>query len=521
MTITQLLDLPNEIFPFIFQYLKSTNLIQTFSNVKSLRIQALIQSFLSHLDISQETDQWIQTYLPILINQQNIVALRLQDKHIKFISKDLLLSKIHSIHVFSSDWNTDLLKEGLDHFRQRLKQLSITFTCSHGKGDIGSYLFKFDSQLEHLNIIGRFLFFNKHEINTCTQLTHLSIELEGMHSVFILIKHLPNLQQLKVKFRMEERIIQPTSYAENVTLCKTLHRVTFTGCTKYFEHVEHFFTIFGSTIKCLTIHIDLMYYIVDGKRLEQELLSKMPCLSLLDLIIHSIMTHCNPIEIETFQNSSWQNFNPIVYWNDIHAHQHTIFTLPYRSSRFEHLSNDFISSCISNRTVSLCFERVRILSLISTTPLRLEIFEFIEQAFPNIETLELKNPVKLSRFQHENKRTRHTCPMSDVFISNNNLQLPSITKFCFLLQSQYDDYQIFRRFLHLLPSLVSLQMFIGRPLFHEILIHENEDNFIRSALNRIKILQMVRFYDEKNVLSNEEMKILFPNAQIIFGHDDR
>ncbi|CAF2799969.1 unnamed protein product [Rotaria sp. Silwood2] len=520
MTKTQLLDLPNELFPFIFQYLNSKNLMQAFSNVESLRIQTLIQPFLSHLDISQETDQWIQTYLPVLFNQQNIVAVRLQDKHINFIMKNLLLSKIQSMHIFSSDWSTDLLKEALNHFRQYLKQLSITFTCPHGKGDIASHLFQFDSQLEYLNITGRFLFFDNNEINACTRLTHLVIELEGMHRVFILIKHLPKLRQLKVKFRIEERMIQPTSYVENVTLCKTLHRVTFTGCTKYFEHLEHFVATFGLTIKCFTININLMYYIVDGKRLEQELLKKMPCLSSFNLIIHSIMTHCDPIDIKTFQNSSWQNYNPIVYWNDIRAHQHTIFTLPYRSSQFKHLSNDFISSCISNRAVSLCFERVRILSLISTTPLTLEIFEFMEKAFPNVKTLELMNPIKLSGYQHEHKRNKNTFHMSDVFLLNNSLQLPSITKFCFLLQSQYDDYKIFRRFLYLLPSLVYLKMFIGRSLFREILIHENEDNFIRSALNRIKILQMVRFYDDKNVLSNEEMHTLFPNAQILFDYDD-
>jgi hypothetical protein len=31
---------------------------------------------------------------------------------------------------------------------------------------------------------------------------------------------------------------------------------------------------------------------------------------------------------------------------------------------------------------------------------------------------------------------------------------------------------------------------------------------------------MVRFYDEKNVLSNEEIHCLFPNAQILFDYDD-
>jgi hypothetical protein len=198
MIKTQLLDLPNELFPFIFQYLKSANLVQIFFEVQSLRIQALIQSFLLHLDISQETDQWIQTYLPDLFMQLNLIAIRLQDKHINFILKYFLSTDIQSMHILSSDWTTDILKEGIDYFRQRLKRLSVTFTCPHGKGDIASHLFQSDSQLEYLSVTGRFLYFDNHEINTCTLLTYLSIELEGVHKVFTLIEHLPRLQELMV-----------------------------------------------------------------------------------------------------------------------------------------------------------------------------------------------------------------------------------------------------------------------------------------------------------------------------------
>ena len=200
MKQTRLLDLPNELFLFIFQHIKSADLVQAFFNIQSTRIQALIQPFIAHLDISEETDSWLETYLPDLLTGENIVALRLQDKHIVFVSKYLLLTNIQSMHVVSSDWTTDRLKQGIDHLRQRLKQLSITFTYSHGKGDIACHLFQSDSQLEYLNITGRFLYYDNHEINICTQLTYLSIELEGMYRVFILIEHLPNLQELKVNW---------------------------------------------------------------------------------------------------------------------------------------------------------------------------------------------------------------------------------------------------------------------------------------------------------------------------------
>jgi len=128
-------------------------------------------------------------------------------------------------------------------------------------------------------------------------------------------------------------MVQPTSNVEGLSSYNTLQRVTFTGCTKYFDHLETFFATFGSTIQYLTINIDLMYYTVDGKRLEHGLLNKMPCLSSLDLIIHSTAVYCDPIDIKTFQSLIWHKFNPVVYWNDIHAHQQTIFTVPYKSDR--------------------------------------------------------------------------------------------------------------------------------------------------------------------------------------------
>jgi hypothetical protein len=144
----------------------------------------------------------------------------------------------------------------------------------------------------------------------------------------------------------------------------------------------------------------------------------------------------------------------------------------------------------------------------------------IEKVFPNTKILEITNPVKLPGHEQENEHNRNTSYMSDTLLSNISLQLPSITKFCLLLSSQPDDYKMFRRFLHLLPSVVSLQMYIGRSLFRDVLAYEHEDDLVKNALARIKLLQMVRFYDEKNVLSDEEIHCLFPNAQILFDYDN-
>ena len=79
--------------------------------------------------------------------------------------------------------------------------------------------------------------------------------------------------------------------------------------------------------------IDYRYDTLDGRQLEHALLDNMPRLSSLDLIIFSPMASPVPIEIETFQTCMWQQFNPIAYWNDDRAQQHTTFTLPYKSDR--------------------------------------------------------------------------------------------------------------------------------------------------------------------------------------------
>jgi hypothetical protein len=143
---------------------------------------------------------------------------------------------------------------------------------------------------------------------------------------------------LQVKFRTEERLVLPKFNVDRSTLSNTLERVTFTGCSKYFDHMEHFFATVGATIQCLVINLDLIYYTVDGKRLEHSLLEKMPRLSSLDLILHSTAVYCDPVAIKTFQTSAWQKFNSVLCWNDTRAHQHTIFTLPYKSDRVRWIS---------------------------------------------------------------------------------------------------------------------------------------------------------------------------------------
>ena len=75
---------------------------------------------------------------------------------------------------------------------------------------------------------------------------------------------------------------------------------------------------------------------VDGTRLERNLLEKMPRLTSFNLNIFSTFSEEDSVQIETFQSPAWDRLNPVVYWYDIHAQQHTLFTLPYQSDRVCH-----------------------------------------------------------------------------------------------------------------------------------------------------------------------------------------
>src|SRR5271163_136873 len=115
---TLLLDLPNELFPFIFQYLCSIDILKAFYDIQSHRLQALIQPFITRLDISQESNEWVQVHLSNLFTNHNIIALRLQMKHLAFISEYLLSTNIQSIQVINWDFDFDFSEQVVSRLRQ-------------------------------------------------------------------------------------------------------------------------------------------------------------------------------------------------------------------------------------------------------------------------------------------------------------------------------------------------------------------------------------------------------------------
>lgn len=196
---SHLLDLPNELILQIFQHLSASDLIEALFRIESARLRSLLSDFLVHLDLSNRTNQWLDEYLPHLIPLYPIHSVRCEDRQISPIMHYFPHMELESMEIFHSDWTTDLLKEALDSIRSRLKYLKILFTSTHGHGDIAQHLFQSDASIEHLVVSGRFLYFQKDQLNRTDRLKFLSIELEDVQRLSLLLHHLPRLEELKVK----------------------------------------------------------------------------------------------------------------------------------------------------------------------------------------------------------------------------------------------------------------------------------------------------------------------------------
>lgn len=200
MTKSQLFSLPNELLLHIFQYLTSIEILAAFIDLQYARIERLLQSHLSFLDISQETIKWIDMYLPRALNTYKINGLRLQDKQINAVLKYLSLGDVQSMQVITMDSTDQIPDRDLLPLRECLKKLTIKVLCPIRRK------IAIDECFAHCKIImfpyfrysGRFFHWRSISNGNWPYLTHLSIDLDTIHDLFIVLGCLPNLKDLKV-----------------------------------------------------------------------------------------------------------------------------------------------------------------------------------------------------------------------------------------------------------------------------------------------------------------------------------
>ena len=128
--------------------------------------------------------------------------------------------------------------------------------------------------------------------------------------------------------------------------------------------------------------------------------------------------------------------------------------------QFQIHSNKFVSSSTTNRPVSLCFERVRSLSMTSENPQwTMETFQFIQTTFPNANTLFILSELPEIERDWYLTSTSHKFPeiFQKDFHCNTTIQLSSVTKVSLAMEPEQYTSDMLCCLFRLLPNLISIE----------------------------------------------------------------
>ena len=197
--LTTLLHLPNELCSLIFGYLSSTDLIHAFVEIRSSRLQALIDPFVIRLNITDRSAAWLQHYLPLVFARHDVNSISLLDEHLDLVSRLLPSMQVTAMQI-TTEFPDNLLpyEVRLQQLCRQLKNLSIRCLCMSESFELMPLLLHTDSRIEQLVVHNCAVYFEEAMIQPCTRLTSLTVELEGTHYLFLLLKHSPALEKLRV-----------------------------------------------------------------------------------------------------------------------------------------------------------------------------------------------------------------------------------------------------------------------------------------------------------------------------------
>lgn len=199
-TPTKFLDLPNELLESILRYLSGKDIVNAFFEIKSIRLRHLIQPFVQSLDVSDRSLTWVQHYLPLFVAQYGSRRVCLRDEQLKYLVLVLAAAKAKSVQILSQ--SADEMMSQAKHLAQLTRQshkLSIEFSRMEEDTQLTRVLFNMNSRIQDLAIQNCTLYFEESHIDSSQYLKSLSIEIEGIHHLFFLLKRLHALEKLQVR----------------------------------------------------------------------------------------------------------------------------------------------------------------------------------------------------------------------------------------------------------------------------------------------------------------------------------
>ena len=197
--VTTLLHLPNELCSLIFGYLNSADLIQAFAEFRLPRLQALIDPFVIRLNIADRSLPWLEHYLPLVFAQHDVSSIYLRVEHLDLVSRLLPSTQVSAMEITTESAEALMAdKDLLKRLCRQLTDLSIRCPSMDESSDLVPLLLHADARIEQLAVHDCALYFEESMIAPRTHLTSLIVQLEGTHHLFLLLKHSPALEKLRV-----------------------------------------------------------------------------------------------------------------------------------------------------------------------------------------------------------------------------------------------------------------------------------------------------------------------------------
>ncbi|CAF1338402.1 unnamed protein product [Rotaria sordida] len=500
--ITHLLSLPNELFPYLFNYLSSSEILKAFLELSenNVRLASLIMPYLCYINLSHESNFWLNTRLPKF--NEIIHSICATTRQLVYL-RDLPSLQILTIVEINS---TDELIIGLQSLSIRLSQLDsikLNFCLQH---DIYHLDNNFDIPLKNFDLSLRCSFLPTGSL--ISSLRHLTICVNTIRDLFQLGQQLPMIESLFVNVY--------GSSAESHSFLQQFN--SFIACSPYlkrialysqeiippkfwrlypieFEYFEIFIRGCSSSLEYLTLDLILQNQtktsLVDGNRLEQGVIAFLPHLKRFEFYIEfEIDVKCIAKYQSSFTSELWRqrciviNY-PVTAMLPVSGTINMIvFSLTHTSTTFEELS--IVSSQIVDWNSNICSTIHRNLLILDTVRsitispmsrdaiLTLDLFHWMITSFPRLRCLKL---IRKNNMEWQLEDETISYPIFD-------------TVRILYLHGQFSC-QLIRRFLFMCPRLKYLN--VSRKKLLEQIITEpelNNDPYLKNIYQQILQIEL-------------------------------
>ncbi|UJR19867.1 hypothetical protein I4U23_023000 [Adineta vaga] len=334
--------LPNELFLWIFSYLKSDTIIPAFLDLNQ-RFRSLIYEFTSHLLISNDSQSgWINRYIPLINNEIQTMKLDIECI-VSVFSNKYSFPNLRSIIIYRKySWHVELNIENETPIISILSSLKVLRKCSFN--GINQKIFaKLDSHiLPHIN--------NMNCVLPCLSIHRLWIYSCYNEKLTLLQDLAPKMIYLNIEYNYVYVTRSNSSVPSTYTLRANSLNLTELSIKlndfEFFAGVQLLVNYYQSSLRRLTFDLR-QELLIDGQKLE----TCVACCNHLENFSFIIQCHNNSVNmielLHSFQTEWWLDHrrSPVL----IHSTKRGNILIASMPCSFLNISKNFQFSTILSR----------------------------------------------------------------------------------------------------------------------------------------------------------------------------